>query len=160
MLTSVQQDQVPEQELNSKTLYEHLPSDDELDEEFRQVEEDLSEDENEEIPSEEVTGLAIETVEIVQLPNRSEYRDQFSQMELSTDEEDFDYQESSSDSDDEVLSDIEQEEVKDNILYSNLPLEKQSNLLKNSKVLRDGKEVEAEQVVDLSQRIHFLLSEQ
>jgi hypothetical protein len=67
----------------------------------------------------------------------------------------------------EMDEDIEPEEVKANILYSStfhsldLPPEKASNLLKNAKVLRDGREVVNEtDVVDLSERIHVLLSEQ
>ncbi len=59
------------------------------------------------------------------------------------------------------MEDIDRDEVKDNILYSNLSAEKAPILLKNAKVLRDGREVTNEsEMVNLSERINFLLSEQ
>lgn len=150
-----------EQEATTETLYDQLPSEDEHDNEFVDGDEMQSEDELDEVPAEEVTALAIETIQIVKPASRMEYRS-FANMDLP-DEEDSEFVESESEAEDEEEPnpmDIESEEVKDNIIYSNLDATKAPNLLKNAKVLRDGREINTVEIVDLSERIQYLLSEQ
>lgn len=142
---------------------------DENDSDFKDSTDDEEEELEEEIPQDEVADIAIEAITLnsSNLRNGKElYRDSINDLELNSDEEDLDYEfieeqdvfrTNQSEIEDEEQ--IDEDEVQANIAFSNLPIDKDSILKKNEKILRNGSKIPGSQEFDnLAERIDYLMA--